>query len=596
MNRFFYFLSLLLTMCIAFSACGDGNEPEDPDLPDNNPRREDYTYGYYVGEFNDKGERHGHGTFYWNSGNKYEGHWENGKRNGQGTFTWASGAKYVGNWKEDERSGQGEMTYDSGSVYKGSWENDKCNGEGVLTWASGAKYVGNWKDDERSGQGEMTYTGGNVYKGNWEKSERSGQGTFTYKDETTFTCQWKNDRPDEERCFLLWFMKSWYLWNNELDKVDVTQYSSAEDLLARVKKQEDALSAVSAIGTTAGNLFLEGKETGYGFGVRWDPDDELRVAWVHEDSPANLYGVKRGWKVLKINDTNVQSLSSVNISAEKENESMRFAFEDEKGISKTTSLTSKTFKIQSVLYKNTYQLPNKKVGYIVLKSFAQQNAEEIKQNTNALVNSGIQELVLDLRYCSGGNYILLNEFANAIFPNSANNKTFMTRKYNPDQSANDTTYLIQKTGSLDLDRIFVLTTSSTGNLGRYLMLNMKPYIKMIQTGSKTDGTSMYGTSYWDFDSRKRHSIITSAFYNAGDELLSDGFVPDYPTYDGVEKNWGDENEEMLKNVLYFITNGYFPLSTRSAGKMKKQQEANRKIQDVYSPAESIQIITNQQTR
>jgi len=612
MNKLLNFISVLLLLSILFTACKNGDDP----VENTGPHREDYDNGYYIGEFNDKGERHGQGTYFWNTGDKYEGQWVNGKRHGQGTMTYAngdiyignwenslrngqgtltyeSGAKYVGNWKEGYASGQGEMTYANGNIYIGDWENNLRNGQGALTYKSGAKYVGNWKEDYASGQGEMTYENGNIYTGNWEKSIRNGQGTYTFKDGTIFTCEWKDDNPTDEKCFLLAKMKYWYFWNKELGVVDVSKYASAEEMLNSLKNQLDLSSSITNTDepSATSNLFFEGKDIGYGFGVRWDVYGDLRVAWVHEDSPANLYGIKRGWKILKINGTNVYSLGSIVVSTDKENQSMILDMKDENGVDKTITLVSKTFKIQSVLYSNTYQVSAKKVGYIVLKSFVQPNTDEVKQKISSLANSNIQELIIDLRYCSGGNYATLNEFANAVFPSSSNGKAFMTRKYNQDAAANDTTYLIQKSGSLNLDRVFVLTSSSTTNLGEYLLMCLKPYTKVIQIGLKTHGTDGYGTSIWTFNEKKSHTLITAIFQNANKENCLGGFTPDCTTFDGVEKNWGDENEELLNNALYFIANGYFPAPNVSSGVL--QQNENRKIQEKVMPAERIEIKESQ---
>jgi hypothetical protein len=68
-----------------------------------NSNREDYESGnYYIGEFNEKGEQHGQGTFTWVSGQKYVGRWENGNPSGQGKMTYEDGAIYEGTWNEGD--------------------------------------------------------------------------------------------------------------------------------------------------------------------------------------------------------------------------------------------------------------------------------------------------------------------------------------------------------------------------------------------------------------------------------------------------------------------------------------------------------------
>lgn len=476
--------TLFFTVTLFCVSCGGKDNV--PDEPDSKTQRKDFNDGYYLGEFNDKGEPHGNGTYYWNNGNQYTGQWENG--------------------------------------------------------------------------------------------QRSGNGTFTFKDGTTFTCVWKDDKPTDEKCSLLLYLKDWYYWNKETGKIDVNQYASAEAMLDKLKNPDDNLSKIIQLDVTSNDLlFDEGKELGYGLEVRWDVYDDLRVAYVYEGSPAGLAGIKRGWKVLKINAADVNTLSTINLSASKEGESIAFNLEDEKGASKTITLVSKIFDTQSVLYQNTYQLPAKKAGYLVLKSFAQQHANEITQSINALIAAGIQELILDLRYCSLGSCETLTGFAGIILPSAANNKTFLTRKYNADHAANDSVYTVKKSGSLNLNRILVLTTSSTAGLSELLLLGLAPYTEIIQIGDKTGGVDYYGTSAWTLNEKKKLALVTSDFQNASDKTVTGARISDYSTFDGVDKGWGDENEELLKNALYYSVYNYFPVSRNAVGKLVSQNNKNKII-------------------
>jgi C-terminal processing protease CtpA/Prc len=363
--------------------------------------------------------------------------------------------------------------------------------------------------------------------------------------------------PTDEKCYLLRNMKAWYFWNREIGKVDVNQYADAKSLLNALKKTEDIRSNISVAGENS--LFLEaGKELGYGMGVRWNSTGDLRVAWVHGGSPAQARGVKRGWQVLSIDGEDVNSMAEINITPQQKGVQKVFAFKDENGATQNLSLASNEYHIQSVLYSNSYPRDGKKVGYIVLKSFVSQNRDEILQGIHSLSSEGIRELVLDLRSCVGGNYILLNQFADYVFPGSADGKTFMNRVYNEDRRDSDTSYVINKTGSISLSRVFVLTTASTANLGEYLLLNLKPYVSVIQIGAKTNGYDAYGISYWNFNSTVQHNLITTIFQNAEGNSCVGGIMPDYRISDGLDRDWGDPDEALLGAALSYIETGQIP--------------------------------------
>ena len=80
--------------------------------------------GVYVSEGSFReGKEHGHGTYIWPNGNRYEGEYRNGKRHGHGTFTWADGDRYEGEYRDDKPNGWGVGTFESSGVYEGHWAN-----------------------------------------------------------------------------------------------------------------------------------------------------------------------------------------------------------------------------------------------------------------------------------------------------------------------------------------------------------------------------------------------------------------------------------------------------------------------------------------
>ena len=46
-------------------------------------------------------------------------------------------------------NGQGTYYYASGERYEGGWKNDKKEGYGVFYWSNGDRYEGEWKDGKR---------------------------------------------------------------------------------------------------------------------------------------------------------------------------------------------------------------------------------------------------------------------------------------------------------------------------------------------------------------------------------------------------------------------------------------------------------------
>jgi hypothetical protein len=69
---------------------------------------------------------HGHGTYYYADGDKYEGEWKEDKRHGKGVVTYAGqngtiSEKYDGDWVDGKMHGFGKYYYNDGGVYEGEW-------------------------------------------------------------------------------------------------------------------------------------------------------------------------------------------------------------------------------------------------------------------------------------------------------------------------------------------------------------------------------------------------------------------------------------------------------------------------------------------
>ncbi len=98
-----------------------------------------YENGSYLGEFSTaemkrSKQRHGHGTFYFNSGDVYDGNWVEDKIEGQGIYKWPNGSKYEGNFSAGVMNGQGKFSWPDGRTYEGLFK----NGKKVRKFPSGA--------------------------------------------------------------------------------------------------------------------------------------------------------------------------------------------------------------------------------------------------------------------------------------------------------------------------------------------------------------------------------------------------------------------------------------------------------------------------
>ena len=153
--------------------------------------------GYYHGSLKN-GQAHGDGVLANTSGYKYVGEWQNDKRNGKGIETRSGVEQYIGDFKDDERHGEGELIFSNGAKLSVTWVKGLADGYGIHTHKDGTQYVGQFKDNNYHGQGSWTHANGNNYTGNFVSGNTFGKGRFTWGISTDWhgqvhTGQFKNN-------------------------------------------------------------------------------------------------------------------------------------------------------------------------------------------------------------------------------------------------------------------------------------------------------------------------------------------------------------------------------------------------------------------
>lgn len=79
------------------------------------------------------------------SGEKYEGYVNNmNLKHGKGTYYWKSGNRYTGDWVNDKATGKGIYYSHEGWRYEGEFLNAQFHGKGIYYFANGKKKEGTW--------------------------------------------------------------------------------------------------------------------------------------------------------------------------------------------------------------------------------------------------------------------------------------------------------------------------------------------------------------------------------------------------------------------------------------------------------------------
>ena len=365
--------------------------------------------------------------------------------------------------------------------------------------------------------------------------------------------------------FIYFTMKDNYLWYDKIPSLNYNNYSTPEALIdALMYKKIDKWSYIVKIDTKSTNL-SENQYFGYGYGFIWSNEnnkDVLRVNFVFDNSPAYNGGLRRGQKIIKINNYTIPE----NPTDDEKNlvydemdkgDSISFVIVDITNNQKNISLSKGTVTQNIVLYKNIYYKGDKRIGYLVYYQFTDFSETELIDTFGYFKDNGVNEIIIDLRYNGGGSVDVCSKFANLLAGYNFYGKIFEKMVSNDRRLQNTINIFLKKeTNSINLKRIFFITTNQSASASEALINGLKPFMSVKLIGGKTHGkpVGMAGQLYKDY----LFFPITFRGYNANDEGdFFDGIPVDKEAADDVKISFGDESDDCLKQALYYIENSSF---------------------------------------
>lgn len=285
-------------------------------------------------------------------------------------------------------------------------------------------------------------------------------------------------------------MQEWYLWNDNLPNINSNDYTSVNDYFDDLLVSKDRWSYVANLDDLL--AYLEnGTYTGYGLSFKFDSKDILRVKLIFEDSPLYSEGIRRGWKLININQLAIASLTEEQILDELDKSSGTFLFENNIGEQKEITVSQKQLDQNTVLKRVVIDNEGAKVAYLVFDSFLGKSEEELNEAFTYFREQNATELVVDLRYNGGGSTYISNQLAALITGNAYVGDTYSKVFHNNSKKEEDFTEAFQEQASVyGFNRVFIITTSGTASASEMVINGLKPHMgagNVILIGSKTHG-------------------------------------------------------------------------------------------------------------
>jgi C-terminal processing protease CtpA/Prc len=330
------------------------------------------------------------------------------------------------------------------------------------------------------------------------------------------------------------------------------------------------------------------KSMGYNFRlVRFNNSDDIfgYVRYVVQGSPADLAGMKRGDIFIQVNDQQLTILNYQSLLLDNESYTLSFATISNSTVTpnnRQVSLTAMEVHENPIYLDTVLHVSGIKIGYLVYNGFMSDYDIQLNGVFQHLKDQGIQKLILDLRYNPGGSVQTAMYLASMIYSTDTN-KIFLKSQYNKGlQDYLSSTYgndffsekfadKIEKTdltpetpiNTLNLDKVYVITTDNTASASELIINGLKPYISVITVGTNTYGKYVGSMTIKDWDQdgnvNPNHTwalqpIVLKIANSVGTTDYFDGLAPTINAEEDIANllPFGVLNETLLKATLDYI--------------------------------------------
>jgi len=312
------------------------------------------------------------------------------------------------------------------------------------------------------------------------------------------------------------------------------------------------------------------------------------VLYTKKDTEVERKGIKRGVVFDKVNGMRITKYNYSSILSGSGNFELSLMVPTDEGSweRKTVVIDKIQSYAENPVYLDTvYYRGSEKIGYLVYNFFASDNGDRSNKYDLALMNAfekfrqeGVTNLILDLRYNSGGASTCAQYMASALVKNRNTADIFTSFEFNDimrdyyisknmeyvmyekfvDKVADR--YDIPDLGDR-LDKLYILTGQFTASASEAVINGLRPYIddKIVLIGETTYGKNV--ASFTIYDDNDKHNkwgmqpIVCKISNKEGFSGYEGGFIPNIEKEEFVLplKELGDTQEELLGVAIREIT-------------------------------------------
>jgi len=335
------------------------------------------------------------------------------------------------------------------------------------------------------------------------------------------------------------------------------------------------------------------------------------VRYIIANSDASTKAIKRGDFFTHVNGTKLTVSNYEALLLDSESYTLNLADYNQSAFvlnGKSVNLTKTTLEENPILINKVINTNGRKIGYLMYNGFYADYDARLNQAFGELKTQGVTDLVLDLRYNGGGSVRTATRLASLI-TGQFEGKVFSKRQYNLKQMAGMTSEELETLNdrfvkdidgaalnSLNLSKVYILTTDNTASASELVINGLKPYITVVQIGETTIGKNVGSFTVYDSPTFTKTKVNPNHKYAMQPLVLkisnSDGFgdytsgltptylEPEYVTSYGV---LGEVNEPLLAAAISKIT----------GATAKRIQDNEKLVLPYFSDSKKINGIRNE---
>ena len=308
------------------------------------------------------------------------------------------------------------------------------------------------------------------------------------------------------------------------------------------------------------------------------------VKYILEDSDASEKNIKRGDYFYGVDGISLTSKNYSNLlNGDNLSYTLNMATIENDGTLKPNGINielvkEENFESNPIQVEKIISLNSNKIGYLMYNQFVGNKTSLINDSFGKFKNEGITDLIIDLRYNGGGSVatctaiasMITGQFKGKVF--SKQNWNSKLTEYWNDKNPESLNDLFddkfddsKQINSLNLEKVYIITTSESASSSELLINGLKPYINVIHIGELTSGKNVGSITVYDYidnDGTKNpyhkyamQPIVLKMANSDGFDDYTDGLIPDIEQEEDLFNlgTLGDPKEVLISIAINLIT-------------------------------------------